>query len=491
MDSYGIETDPNMGVREWSYAKGTLSTEDRSASMMDTELTNGPSNGRVALFIDVDNVLILSQNSGLPFRLSLIIDRVRQQGTLMSAKAYADWTSSLLQPFLGDFRASAIELVQLPISGASKEHKNTADIQLAVDALEMVFLPGRPDIVVIVGGDRDYVPLVQRLKRYGVFVLGIGVEAGVSAVLAEACDSFVYYDNMVPPTPEDIAEPIIPDREEAYTLLLRAVDALNRDGRRCTGASVHAMMNQLSPTFDLARYKTTFKNLAQDAQQSGYVTLTENPGSDFLLTANSAPGTVSMPLAEAATVEYDFSTPNAITSSYRTILQEHRIPLLPWTIRRKFVELIWEDLNLPDNMGRSMDSMRQILMDHVAENRLPVSQQMLQKLLYSLNFAQCFKTSKTAPIGRKIEIPYEISVPLYPVSGVDETIDKVHRRYLEILAEDDAILDTDAVFDLLYGAESTDDQEVDERRKVLDGMCQEIKPLSTMARALMEARRQG
>ena len=71
-------------------------------------------NERVALFIDVDNVLILAQNSGLPFHLHLIIDRVRQQGAIMSSKAYADWTSSLLKPVLSDFRANAIELVQLP-----------------------------------------------------------------------------------------------------------------------------------------------------------------------------------------------------------------------------------------------------------------------------------------------------------------------------------------------------------------------------------------
>ena len=113
--------------------------------MVDDVEARGTVNERVALFIDVDNVLILAQNSGLPFHLSLIIDRVRQQGTIMSSKAYADWTASLLRPVLGDFRASAIELVQLLTSTLSKEHKNTADIQLAVDALEMALSPVRPD----------------------------------------------------------------------------------------------------------------------------------------------------------------------------------------------------------------------------------------------------------------------------------------------------------------------------------------------------------
>ena len=87
-------------------------------------------NERVALFIDVDNVLILAQNSGLPFHLDLIIDRVRQQGAIMSSKAYADWTASLLKPVLSDFRANAIELVQLPTWHTGRENKNTADIQL-------------------------------------------------------------------------------------------------------------------------------------------------------------------------------------------------------------------------------------------------------------------------------------------------------------------------------------------------------------------------
>ena len=222
---------------------------------------------RVALFVDVDNVLILAQNSGLPFHLHLIIDRVRQQGTIMSSKAYADWTASLLRPVLGDFRANAIELVQLPTSTSSKEHKNTADIQLTVDALEMVFSPVRPETIVIVGGDRDYVPLVQKLKRYGVFVMGIGVEAGVSSVLVEACDSFVYYDDLVPPAPEELEEVVepatVPDPAAAYSLMRRAVDALHREGRTPTGASVHSMMKQLDSAFDLGRYKTNLKTLAQ------------------------------------------------------------------------------------------------------------------------------------------------------------------------------------------------------------------------------------
>ena len=446
------------------------------------------SSDRVALFIDVDNVLILSQNSGLPFYLSLIIDRVRQQGTIMSSKAYADWASSLLRPFMGDFRANAIELVQLPTSMAAKEHKNTADIQLAVDALEMVFLPGSPDTVVIVGGDRDYVPLVQKLKRYGVFVMGIGVEAGVSSVLIKACDLFVYYDDILDSGSEEIEGPVsLPDPVEAYSLMQRAVEALGRDHRASTGASVHAMMKQLAPDFDLARYKTTLKALAQDAQREGYVGLTENPGSDFMLTVGSSPGTLVASVAESTKREYDYSTRDMITSSYRAILQDKRIPLLPWTIREQCVRLIWKSFDDRGDYGMSLDAMGDTLLDYTPGYRLPVSKQIIYKLLYTLNFAHCFSLHKNASTGYPVRIPLELHSPLHPVVDVEEAINRMHRNYLELLTGHSGNLHPDAVFDLLYGNEISDEEEKAERRKDVEKMCNDIKPLSALGQALLEA----
>ena len=456
--------------------------------MADVADTQQAASDRVALFIDVDNVLILAQSSGLPFHLSLIIDRVRQQGTIMSSKAYADWTASFLRPVLGDFRANAIELVQLPTSPSSKEHKNTADIQLTVDALEMVFSPVRPDVVVIVGGDRDYVPLVQKLKRYGVFVMGIGVEAGVSGVLIEACDSFVYYDDIVPPAPEEIAEPAsLPDPADAYLLMRRAIEALHREGRVSTGALVHGMMKRLAPAFDLVRYKTTLKALAEDAQRAGHVILTEHPGSDFTLAAVTSSAAPAMPTPEAAVREYDFSTLVTMTASYRTLLQERRIPLLPWRIRERFMNLIWDEMETRGDSGMSIDAMRETLLDFAEVNNLPVSEQMIRKLLYTLNIARCFNYRKNAVAGYRVHIPNELYSPLYPVVGVEEAIHKVHEQYLQVLAEQAAILHPDAVFDLLYGDEVADAGEIEERRAALAKMCEQARPLGQVGQALMDA----
>lgn len=443
---------------------------------------------RVALFIDVDNVLILAQGSGLPFNLSLIIDRVRQQGMIMSSRAYADWTANLLKPVLHDFRTNAIELVQLPTSTASKEHKNTADIQLAVDALEMVFSSVRPDTIVIVGGDRDYVPLVQKLKRYGIFVMGIGVEAGVSRVLTEACDSFVFYDDLVPPPPEETQEPLTsPDPTEAYSLMRRAIEALNRESRATTGAAVHAMMKQLAPAFDLARYKTTLKVLAEDAAKADYVSIVENPGSDFTLAASQSSSVVSTSISELARRDYDYSTHAATTATYRTILQDRRIPLLPWSIREKFIELIWNDLSASGGHGMSLDAMRANLLYHAEVNELNVSPQMIQKLLYSLNFARCFSHSSGAATGSIIPIPDDLKVPVHPVIDSGQAIDRVHEKYIEVIARDAAILDPNVVFDLLYGADLPDDEVWNARREALVSMCDRIKPLGGIGQALVEA----
>ena len=455
-----------------------------------TGVTDGDSiaNKRVALFIDVDNVLILAQSSGLPFDLALIIERARQQGAVMSAKAYGDWTSNLLRPVLGDFRSSAVELVELLTTGASREHKNTADIQLAVDALEMVFSPVRPDTVVIVGGDRDYVPLVQKLKRYGVFVVGIGVEAGVSRVLVEACDSYVFYDDILPPAPEETPEPVaLPDPTEAYSLMRRAAEALNREGRPTSGAAVHSMMKQLSPAFDLERYKVTFKQLAQDAQRQEYVSVSENPGSDISIAALDSREAPKASLADLPALEYDYSSQAAITASYRRILQENRIPLIPWKTRDALMRFIWSEFENRAEVGMSVDFMRGILHEYSRQRDLGVSLPMIQKLIYTLNFARCFTTERDSTLGYSIAIPDDAQTPLYPVIGVEEAISRLHRQYLGVIARHAPLLHPEAAFDLLYTGDSVAPEERDALQEELGRLCAEVKPSTAIGEALLHS----
>ena len=448
---------------------------------------------RVALFIDVDNIMILAQNSGLPFDLSLIIDRARQHGVVMSSRAYADWTANLLRPVLGDFRANAIETVQLMTTGVSQEHKNTADIQLAVDALEMVFSPVRPETIVIAGGDRDYVPLVQKLKRYGVYVLGMGVEAGVSRVLVEACDSFVFYDDMVPPAPEEDPEEAqesmsVPDPSEAYSLMRRAVEALSREGRVATGASVNLMMRQLSPAYDLARYRRTMKELAMGAQEEGYVHVMEVPGSDFTLRVAAKTFSPTIVRSQAVSPSYDFSSSvDAITASYRAILQNERIPLLPWGTRREFIDVVWRHFEERGAYGIHFDAIGENLEVHDIDNNVNVARQMIRKFLYTLNFGRCFAFTENSASGSFLRIPEDLDVPVYPAVDAEEAVRRSHRQYLHVIARKAPILHPDAAFDLLYGEEVPDEEERRERHDELSRICGAIKPMDGFGQAMLNS----
>jgi len=130
-----------------------------------------------------------------------IIDYAASFGTLVLTRAYADWSSPVNAVYRSQLVARAVDLVQL--FPAAAYAKNGADIRLAVDAVEDMFR--LPDLthVVIVAGDSDYVPLAQRCKRLGRFVVGVGVAGSTAKSLAAACDQFDAYDALpgvsVPP----------------------------------------------------------------------------------------------------------------------------------------------------------------------------------------------------------------------------------------------------------------------------------------------------
>ena len=196
-------------------------------------------------------------------------------------------------------------------------------------------------------------------------------------------------------------------------------------------------------------------------------------------------------MPESAKREYDYSTIDAITASYRTILQDRRIPLLPWKLREAFIHLIWENLDTRRDVGMSLDAIGASLMDYATDNDLQVSLQMIRKLLYTLNFARCFSTQRNAAHGYNVQIPEEVEVPLYAVVDVNEAFDRLHKRYIDIVASHGAMLHPDAVFGLLYGGEIADEQESQERRKSLEALCHSVKPKGPVGQALVDASQQS
>ncbi|OBH58417.1 NYN domain-containing protein [Mycobacterium sp. E2479] len=170
---------------------------------------------RVAVYLDFDNIVISrydqihGRNSfqrdkakGLEQQaerldpatvdVAAILDFASSFGTLVLTRAYADWSADINAGYRGQLVARAVDLVQL--FPAAAYGKNGADIRLAVDAVEDMFR--LPDLthVVVVAGDSDYIPLAQRCKRLGRYVVGIGVAGASSRALAAACDDFVIYD---------------------------------------------------------------------------------------------------------------------------------------------------------------------------------------------------------------------------------------------------------------------------------------------------------
>ncbi|MEZ3159532.1 NYN domain-containing protein [Microbacterium sp. BWT-B31] len=135
-----------------------------------------------------------------------IIDYAASFGTLVLTRAYADWSAPVNSEYRSQLVARAVDLVQL--FPAAAYAKNGADIRLAVDAVEDMFR--LPDLthVVIVAGDSDYVPLAQRCKRLGRFVVGVGVAGSTAKSLAAACDQFDSYDALpgVAPAPQQAQE---------------------------------------------------------------------------------------------------------------------------------------------------------------------------------------------------------------------------------------------------------------------------------------------
>ncbi len=200
-------------------------------------------NQRVAVYLDFDNIVMswydrvhgrnsysrdrqrISENPGEPeiaerlaaatIDVGAIIDYAASFGTLVLTRAYADWSAPVNAVYRSQLVARAIDLVQL--FPAAAYAKNGADIRLAVDAVEDMFR--LPDLthVVIVAGDSDYVPLAQRCKRLGRFVVGVGVAGSTAKSLAAACDQFDAYDAL-----PGVARPAVEQKKDASASRSRA-----------------------------------------------------------------------------------------------------------------------------------------------------------------------------------------------------------------------------------------------------------------------------
>jgi uncharacterized protein (TIGR00288 family) len=238
----------------------------------------------LAVFVDLENLAMGFQNQRkAKFEIQKVLERLVEKGKLIVKKAYADW--SRYQAYTAPFHEAAIELIEIP--KRSQTGKNSADIRLVVDAMDLAWSKPHVDTFVIVSGDSDFSPLVSKLKENGKHVIGLGMKGSTSELLRDNCDEFIYYEDLERQEQDDqqmvtSLDAALPERKrEVFALLIEACNALRRENHEVLYASmIKDTMKRKKPSFDESYYGyRSFTHLLEDADDSGLVDIERNPKS--------------------------------------------------------------------------------------------------------------------------------------------------------------------------------------------------------------------
>jgi uncharacterized protein (TIGR00288 family) len=221
------------------------------------------------------------------FDVRRILDRLLEKGKVLVKVAYADWNR--YRSYTNGLHENGIELIEIP--GRATSGKNSADIRLVVDAMDLSFSKEHIDTFVIISGDSDFSPLVAKLKENGRHVIGLGMKKSTSPLLANGCDEFIYYEDLERGGEEGAAGGAPSHgKEDAFRLLTDTVRALQRENFDVIQASlVKDTMKRKRPAFNEAALGYgSFSELLEDAQEAGVVTLRKDDRSGtYVVTAVS------------------------------------------------------------------------------------------------------------------------------------------------------------------------------------------------------------
>jgi uncharacterized protein (TIGR00288 family) len=161
-----------------------------------------PDTHNIAVFCDFENVAIGIKEASYPdFKIRPILERLLLKGSIVVKKAYCDWDR--YKEFKRDMHEAAFELIEIP--HVRQSGKNSADIRMVVDALDLCYTKSHIDTFVIISGDSDFSPLISKLKENGKGVIGIGVRGSASSLLISNCDEFIFYEDIVQIRPQQQA----------------------------------------------------------------------------------------------------------------------------------------------------------------------------------------------------------------------------------------------------------------------------------------------
>jgi len=227
----------------------------------------------IAVFVDFENLAIGARGmkSG-GFQIRLVLKRLLEKGRIVYKRAYCDWTNYADE--LRDFHGQGIELIDIPQSKMSG--KNSADIRMVVDAMDLCYSKQHIDVFALLSGDSDFSPLVSKLKENNKRVIGCGVKSSTSNLLIANCDEFIYYDDLIrvaakTPEPTDRSR-ARPKKQQAVEQLMEVLQSVEQDWDVVWGSALKQAVRRVYPGFNEGYYGySTFSDLLQDLATDGLI----------------------------------------------------------------------------------------------------------------------------------------------------------------------------------------------------------------------------
>ena len=232
---------------------------------------------KVAVFIDFENLALGAKDTPQgTFEIQLVLKRLLEKGRLVYKRAYSDWSNYRKQ--VRNFHENGIELIDIPQTKFSG--KNSADIRMVVDALDLCYAKQHIDVFALVTGDSDFSPLVSKLKENNKRVVGCGIKSSTSDLLISNCDEFIYYDDLARAAGRKKTQKkaktrnATSKRDEAMDMLTEIVASLEADYDPLWGSLVKQTMRRVHPGFSENYYDfKTFSELLQEAEKRDLISL--------------------------------------------------------------------------------------------------------------------------------------------------------------------------------------------------------------------------
>ncbi len=245
------------------------------------------SEATMAVFLDLENIALGAREAAYPkFDIQRVLERLLLKGHIVVKKAYCDFER--YKEFKRGLHEAAFELIEIP--HVSQSGKNSADIRMVVDALDLCYTKGHVDTFVILSGDSDFSPLVSKLRENAKTVIGVGVKNSTSDLFLNNCDEFLYYDDLFRNSTEvhALAEPeekrpkgrgkaAKPSADKALEMVVETLEALVQErgeDERIWGSMIKQALKRRNPGFNERAYSfRSFNDLLLEAQKRGLLKL--------------------------------------------------------------------------------------------------------------------------------------------------------------------------------------------------------------------------